>query len=534
MAKNTNKMLLVHLSQTECQAFDMMQGGESLNEDGIPEYSKVGELIKVPEVREVFTRALNYFHDNGGQFPPEVKEMSENIKKQAPIPVKSKAERRDPFLKELESMGTEGDTRIASIPENMAEFLIELKGRPQENPHTGLLMFGGSSSSEGGGGRDSKPDDGGFLGTALPLLGAIVGNFVAPGVGGMLVGSALGSAAGRVGSGQSGSDLWGGIGRDVGRVGIASMFGPMGGAMSYFGSSPGARGVSDPNTILAADVGKVRDVTAGGALRAAQSAAPQAAPQSSGLMDFLSHPLTALGISGAASAMAYAGQRQQHAAERRQRERDAAEFRSRTAYLHDPWVKVKPAEIQKNPNYWTGTGDFDRKYGVMQTPFTGKGYAHGGPVSHQDHSFHKEGSFIQGPGKGQDDVISTRVPHNSYIIDASTVADFGDGSSRAGAQVLKDFEKKIRSRFGHSHSTQPSDVVPVYLSDGEFRFSHDFVNDLGKLGNGGTDLGAKLLKKMTIGIRKHKNGSGDKLPPKAKDPFYYIQKEASNLLKRRA
>lgn len=534
MAKNTNKMLLVHMSQDECQAFNMMQGGESLNEDGIPEYSKVGELIKVPEVRDVFTRALSYLESMGGKVPPEMEQMSENIKQQAPKPEKSIEEKRNPYLKELEGMGTEGDTRIASIPENMAEFLIELKGEPQENPHTGLLMFGGKSSKK-------------FFRAVLPIVGGIIGNVLMPGIGGTLLGSAAGSATGRGLTGQSGSKLWSGVLGDTAKMGLArgamSLFPGVGNTLGSF--LPGAAGqaisgFSGPLFAAAAPAALATQGGAQAATQAAGAAAPAAAsaaaavPEAGGLASFMSHPLTKIGMIGGMYGMMQAGQRSQDKKERERYERERSAFKARHAYLDEPWVKVKPAEIKNKPDFWTGENEYDRKYGVMPSPYEGEGYAQGGQVSVQDHSYHKEGSFIEGPGKGQDDVISTRVPHNSYIIDASTVADFGDGSSRAGAQVLKDFEKKIRSRFGKAGSSEPSDIVPVYLSDGEFRFSHDFVKDLGKLGNGGTDLGAKILKKMTIGIRKHKNSAGDKLPPKAKDPFYYIQKEASSLLKRRA
>ena len=81
----------------------------------------------------------------------------------------------------LASQGEEGDTEIAFMPNEMLQFFWELY--PDEipieeriNEETGLPEFG-------------------FLDFILPVLGGVVGNFIAPGIGG-----AIGAGLGSVGS----------------------------------------------------------------------------------------------------------------------------------------------------------------------------------------------------------------------------------------------------------------------------------------------------------------------------------------------
>lgn len=79
----------------------------------------------------------------------------------------------------------------------------------------------------------------------------------------------------------------------------------------------------------------------------------------------------------------------------------------------------------------------------------------------------KRGFAVTGPGTGQSDDIPTMLADSEYVIDADTVAALGDGSSKAGAEVLD---------------------------------------------------------KMRMAIRKHKRSAPiDKIPPKAKSPLEYIK-----------
>lgn len=107
-----------------------------------------------------------------------------------------------------------------------------------------------------------------------------------------------------------------------------------------------------------------------------------------------------------------------------------------------------------------------------------------------------EGIFFEGTGGGQDDNVQVSLPENSYIVDASTVANLGDGNSRAGANKLE-----------------------ALVSDGEYYFS---PQEVAKIGKGNNPKGVKLLDTLVKNVRKHKGGS-TKLPPKAKPLNSYMR-----------
>jgi hypothetical protein len=64
------------------------------------------------------------------------------------------------------------------------------------------------------------------------------------------------------------------------------------------------------------------------------------------------------------------------------------------------------------------------------------------------------------------------------------------------------------------------DKIPAVLSDGEFVIPADIVSDIG---DGNNDAGAKELYKFMSSIRKHKRGGKVDLPPKAKSLSSYLK-----------
>jgi hypothetical protein len=94
-----------------------------------------------------------------------------------------------------------------------------------------------------------------------------------------------------------------------------------------------------------------------------------------------------------------------------------------------------------------------------------------------------ESGYIDGIGGGQDDDIRMDLPPDTYIVDASTVSDLGDGNSEAGAEKIK-----------------------ALVSSGEYKIS---ANDLDR---------------MVKNVRKHKRGGKTTLPPKAKPLASYLKK----------
>lgn len=92
-----------------------------------------------------------------------------------------------------------------------------------------------------------------------------------------------------------------------------------------------------------------------------------------------------------------------------------------------------------------------------------RGYEVAGPVDHVPgpegrlYARHaKRGFAVNGPGTGQSDDIPTMLADGEYVIDADTVAALGDGSTKAGAQVLDKFREQIR----HHKRSAPADTIP--------------------------------------------------------------------------
>jgi hypothetical protein len=79
-----------------------------------------------------------------------------------------------------------------------------------------------------------------------------------------------------------------------------------------------------------------------------------------------------------------------------------------------------------------------------------------GPENRMYRRHMKRGFAVNGPGTGQSDDIPTMLADGEYVIDADTVAQLGDGSSKAGAQVLDKFREEIRK---HKRSA-PVDKIP--------------------------------------------------------------------------
>lgn len=58
----------------------------------------------------------------------------------------------------------------------------------------------------------------------------------------------------------------------------------------------------------------------------------------------------------------------------------------------------------------------------------------------------RQGSAVHGEGDGQSDDIPAMLADGEYVIDSETVAQIGNGSTKAGAQALDKFRENIRSQ----------------------------------------------------------------------------------------
>jgi hypothetical protein len=90
--------------------------------------------------------------------------------------------------------------------------------------------------------------------------------------------------------------------------------------------------------------------------------------------------------------------------------------------------------------------------------------AHGGrpqgglhvPVVEGRHDY-RAGARVMGPGDGQSDDIPAMLADGEYVIDAETVAQLGNGSSKAGSDMLDKFREEIRA---HKRSAPVTKIPP--------------------------------------------------------------------------
>jgi hypothetical protein len=126
------------------------------------------------------------------------------------------------------------------------------------------------------------------------------------------------------------------------------------------------------------------------------------------------------------------------------------------------------------------------------------------------------GYYACGGGTGQSDDIPAMLHDGDYVMDADVVAALGDGSSKAGKQVLEGFLHQVPHK-----DTAGGKPVPAKIADGEYVFPAGFVT---ALGGGDNKAGAKILDGMREKLRAHKRSAPtSKIPPKAKSPLDYIK-----------
>lgn len=126
------------------------------------------------------------------------------------------------------------------------------------------------------------------------------------------------------------------------------------------------------------------------------------------------------------------------------------------------------------------------------------------------------GYYAGGRGTGQSDDIPAMLHDGDYVIDAEAVSAFGDGSSKAGRDVLMHFLGQIPHKDGAQGKP-----VPAKIADGEVVLPESFVT---ALGGGDNKRGAQMLDEMRENLRQHKRSAPtSKIPPKAKSPLEYLK-----------
>jgi hypothetical protein len=101
--------------------------------------------------------------------------------------------------------------------------------------------------------------------------------------------------------------------------------------------------------------------------------------------------------------------------------------------------------------------------GMMPNTMKPQGLRSGGlpawsqvPVTNGRLNF-RDGAPVHGPGDGQSDDIPAMLADGEYVIDAETVAQIGNGSTKAGAKALDKFREGIRA---HKRSAPINKIPP--------------------------------------------------------------------------
>jgi hypothetical protein len=493
-----------------------------------------------------------------GRVSPDLHKIYETAK-QGSLEFEKAPQDRKPPASIIEKKGRGNDKFLALIPMNLAKFLIELNGGYSINPKTGLLEFGGffknikniakrviSNPIKAIGHGVKKA----FGPEGLRLAGTIGGALLG-GPMGMGLGAGLANAATGAGLGKSAMRGLGAYGLGTGIQAVGQMAG-LGAATPYtngfFGGSNPITGLlgmgnsaSGAGATAAGSAGNWHQVMGPEAISAVHGGAA-AAPSSGGLFGNIGNALMSpTGIMLGSMGLGLLA------------EKKAAKEENRLAKLHNQEIdrmkedmgynlkwdssgRSKRQERDKwayNPNYVLGgkehyTIDLDEPENQHLKPHNPQAFKKGGFIKRRELRSFDDSTGIYGPGNGQDDKIKTTIPAGSYIIDASTTADLGDGSSSSGIKVLEEtachirnkYPKKVVSRL-ERYFAKHGEQTPVYVANEEFKFDPVTV---ALAGGGDIKKGASVFRKMVKSVRKHKASNGLGLPPKAHHPMDYIRK----------
>lgn len=460
---------------------------------------------------------------------------------------KKKKEGNNPYaiLAELiRQQGGEEDVVLAHINPLEEQMLANLSGGRKINPKTGLPQYG----------FFNKPGKW-FKSIAGGLGGAILGNLLLPGAGGA-IGGALGNAAGEAARGRKnyGMAALKGAGIGAGLPSLASSLGSGANALGANNVGSYLSNYGNQNAILPA-LGRLTGMsnlsgTSSSAMNPAaylasigsnvNSSYPQNVTSSvpdnrsflekltSKTSDFLTEPSNLLTTGVLASSLMNRPKKQSPESLAREQKRyqnalmlTPEELRQKEAFLLaeeqmkrrinrnkflpeerlniDPlYVKTSDPQEYRRTNKWLNYYNNPQFAGAPLVMKKGGSVPSFEMLGIDVAPSHREGSYyLQGNGGGQDDDVPVRLPEKSYIIDASTVADLGDGNSIGGAQKLN-----------------------AWLSNGEVGIPPQSVARLGK---GNIEAGTKTLDQLVKNIRQHKRGGSIKLPPKAKSLSAYMR-----------
>ncbi len=407
------------------------------------------------------------------------------------------------WAEKIRRKGGKEDTVLAHINPVEAALLKRLGGSGRINETTGLPQYGFFNNPRKW-----------LKGTLGGGAGAILGNMILPGIGGV-VGGALGGAVGSAVRGRKdglSAALRGGmLGAAV--PSLASAGGSLASRLGFNGLGSTLSGYGSANAILpslgigsgvaSGDMPTVLSSAANGPVavdatgKALASSASAGSPLSftdsllSNSKSFLSKPQNLLALAAAGSTLAARSPKEKSlkAKALEQKELEKAmrltpeEMAEKEAYLlseeqmrrriarnkflpEERLGAIEPLYIKSvSPKKQKKTGKWLEYYDNPN--FTGQAlpFKKGGHVSNPDEAemiiIRSEeptgglGSFLGGCTGGQDDKIPAMLSDGEFVISADVVSHLGDGNNKAGAKKLKEMMNNIRMHKGGSVKFPP-------------------------------------------------------------------------------
>lgn len=434
---------------------------------------------------------------------------------------KVKSQKANPYPSLAEMIRQQGkgeDTILAHINPLEAEILKGLGGKGTINPKTGLPQFGFFKNP-------FKAIKSVFGGGA----GAIIGNLIAPGIGG-IIGGALGQGVQHAARGKSplaGALKGAGMGAALpsavsalgwgaGKLGANSLAS----SLTNYGNTNailpalGLGGESGVGSMLGKGSGLATAMTLGGGKgqvptaysglgvgAGSDAATSEDLPFMDKLIgkskDYLSDPanLLTLGVVGSSFM--------------NRPKKETPEKRARDEKAYQKGLMLTPEELRQKEAQDLALAQMKRR--IERNKFLPEERFAIDPLyvkSNSPEEYRRSGRWLN-------------YYNNPDFSGEPLVMKKGGQAKTNGFFEVEEMEYPSGlGRYIAGETKGQDDKIPAVLSDGEFVIPADVVSDLG---DGNNDAGAKELYKFMSNIRKHKRGGKVDLPPKAKSLSSYLK-----------
>jgi len=494
----------IHVSENEVKYFNFLQHGQQVDpETGLRMYPEMSKIFKNKEVKNEFIHAASVLKQEG-QIPPEIQAQVEQLHQEENIdqytqPIPSDD---DPDIQKLVATSPfPTDKYIVLMPSDVVTFMDQLKGSVEQDASYHMEAFG-------------------LFDEIVRIAGTLGGAYL-----GGPMGAALGNMAGHVATGNrnlggvamSGLKNYGlasaaqGLGNMAGLGAQGGMFGGQGYGFEGMAGSKIPKGWGGNAASESAEENLLRQARSSAGLTGNNSPNPS---NWSGMAQYLA-PAAMVGAGLYTNHQYLKKQEAYRKHQEEKQERKEKELRKRLG-MDDPLEN--PLNIDTRDLY---TRDAEANARVNEIS-----------RRRREREHHAKGDLIGRPivgkGKGQEDLINDdRVKEGGWIWDASTTANLGDGSTKAGQQEIEKLEKlavkgvKDPKKFEVlDHGKKPG-KVPCALSDGE-RYTPPHVVTL--IGKGSNEKGANILRNITKELRVIKTSNKTELPPPAPDILHLLRK----------